>query len=97
MANLNLTLKVWRQENAQAQGRIETYKAKNIPDEASFLEMLDIVNEELVHEGKEPIVFDHDCRRLYSAVIQPRGWHIKTETIRLSNFGSSKSHKMASL
>ena len=62
MANLNLTLKVWRQENAQAQGRIETYKAKNIPDEASFLEMLDIVNEELVHEGKEPIVFDHDCR-----------------------------------
>ena len=62
MANLNLTLKVWRQENAQAQGRIETYKAKNIPDEASFLEMLDIVNEELVHEGKEPIHFDHDCR-----------------------------------
>ena len=62
MATLNLTLKVWRQENAQAQGRIETYQAKNIPDDASFLEMLDIVNEGLVHEGKEPIHFDHDCR-----------------------------------
>ena len=62
MANLNLTLKVWRQENPEARGRIETYKATNIPDEASFLEMLDIVNEGLVHEGKEPIHFDHDCR-----------------------------------
>lgn len=59
---LNLTLKVWRQENAQAQGRIETYAAKDIPVDASFLEMLDIVNEGIVAEGKEPIAFDHDCR-----------------------------------
>lgn len=59
---LNLTLKVWRQESAQAQGRIETYAAKNIPADASFLEMLDIVNEGIVSEGKEPIAFDHDCR-----------------------------------
>ncbi len=62
MAKLNLTLKVWRQESPQAKGRIETYKATDIPEEASFLEMLDIVNEELVHAGKEPIHFDHDCR-----------------------------------
>jgi succinate dehydrogenase / fumarate reductase iron-sulfur subunit len=59
---LNLTLKVWRQLNADAKGRIETYPAKDIPEEASFLEMLDIVNEELVRGGKEPIHFDHDCR-----------------------------------
>ncbi len=59
---LNLTLKVWRQESAQAQGRIETYAAKDIPADASFLEMLDIVNEGLVSEGKDPIAFDHDCR-----------------------------------
>ncbi|HEY8962042.1 MAG TPA: 2Fe-2S iron-sulfur cluster-binding protein, partial [Luteolibacter sp.] len=59
---LNLTLKVWRQQNADAKGRIETYPAKDIPEEASFLEMLDIVNEELIRDGKEPIHFDHDCR-----------------------------------
>ena len=59
---LNLTLKVWRQENRDAKGRIETYAAKDIPVDASFLEMLDIVNEGLVKEGKEPIHFDHDCR-----------------------------------
>ena len=59
---LNLTLKVWRQENREAKGRIETYAAKDIPVDASFLEMLDIVNEGLVKEGKEPIHFDHDCR-----------------------------------
>ncbi|MFD0894374.1 succinate dehydrogenase/fumarate reductase iron-sulfur subunit [Luteolibacter ambystomatis] len=59
---LNLTLKVWRQKNADATGKIETYAAKDIPEEASFLEMLDIVNEELVNSGDEPIHFDHDCR-----------------------------------
>ena len=49
---LNLTLKVWRQENRETKGRIETYAAKDIPVDASFLEMLDIVNEGLVKEGK---------------------------------------------
>ena len=62
MANLNLTLKVWRQANPNAAGSIETYAAKDIPDHASFLEMLDIVNEQLIHDGQEPIHFDHDCR-----------------------------------
>ena len=51
---LNLTLKVWRQKNADSAGKIETYAAKDIPEEASFLEMLDIVNEELVNTGDEP-------------------------------------------
>jgi Succinate dehydrogenase/fumarate reductase, Fe-S protein subunit len=59
---LNLTLKVWRQADAKSQGRFETYKVSDISTESSFLEMLDIVNNNLIHEGKEPIAFDHDCR-----------------------------------
>ncbi|MEI7955608.1 MAG: succinate dehydrogenase/fumarate reductase iron-sulfur subunit [Verrucomicrobiota bacterium] len=59
---MNLTLKVWRQPSPKAQGRIVTYDAKNIPAEASFLEMLDIVNEGLIEKGDETIHFDHDCR-----------------------------------
>jgi succinate dehydrogenase / fumarate reductase iron-sulfur subunit len=57
-----LTLIVWRQAGPDKPGRFETYIAKNITDHHSFLEMLDVVNEELIKEGKEPIVFDHDCR-----------------------------------
>jgi succinate dehydrogenase / fumarate reductase iron-sulfur subunit len=60
--NMNLTLKVWRQKNKDDQGRFETLQAKNISSEMSFLEMFDVVNEELINEGKEPIAFDHDCR-----------------------------------
>lgn len=59
---MNLTLKVWRQPGPQARGKIETYAAENIPREASFLEMLDIVNERIIENGGEPIHFDHDCR-----------------------------------
>ena len=59
---MNLTLKVWRQENAETNGWIESYPAKNIPESASFLEMLDIVNEEIINEDGDPIAFDHDCR-----------------------------------
>ncbi len=59
---LNLTLKVWRQADAKSKGRFETYKVNDISTESSFLEMLDIVNNNLIHEGKEPIAFDHDCR-----------------------------------
>ncbi|MAS92564.1 MAG: succinate dehydrogenase [Verrucomicrobiales bacterium] len=59
---MNLTLKVWRQKSENDTGRIETYDAKDIPEEASFLEMLDIVNEKIVGEGGDPIHFDHDCR-----------------------------------
>jgi len=60
--NMNLTLKVWRQKNSQSGGRFETYQVKNISSEMSFLEMFDVLNEELIREGKEPIAFDHDCR-----------------------------------
>ncbi len=59
---MNFTLHVWRQKNAQDKGRMVTYEAKNISSNASFLEMLDVVNEELIKKNEEPIVFDHDCR-----------------------------------
>jgi succinate dehydrogenase / fumarate reductase iron-sulfur subunit len=58
---LNLTLQVWRQKTA-SDGHFETYQAKKISTEQSFLEMLDLVNEDLIGQGKEPIAFDHDCR-----------------------------------
>jgi len=59
---MNLTLKVWKQKNSSERGRFETYTVKNISSEMSFLEMFDVLNEELIHEGKDPIAFDHDCR-----------------------------------
>ncbi|MFM8868223.1 MAG: 2Fe-2S iron-sulfur cluster-binding protein, partial [Ilumatobacteraceae bacterium] len=58
----NLTLKVWRQNGPQDSGRFETHVIDQISDEASFLEMLDVLNEKLVTEGKDAVVFDHDCR-----------------------------------
>ncbi|TSA35474.1 MAG: succinate dehydrogenase/fumarate reductase iron-sulfur subunit [Porphyromonadaceae bacterium] len=59
---MDLTLKVWRQENRKAKGRFETYSLKNISPDSSFLEMLDVLNEQLVNGNNEPVVFDHDCR-----------------------------------
>jgi len=60
--NMNLTLKVWRQKNAGDRGRFETYAAKRVSPDMSFLEMLDVVNEDLIKAGNDPIAFDHDCR-----------------------------------
>lgn len=59
---MNLTLKVWRQQNSQDKGRFVTYQAHDISSDMSFLEMLDVVNEELVKKSEDPIYFDHDCR-----------------------------------
>ncbi len=59
---INLTLKVWRENRARSKGGFEVYTAKDISTDMSFLEMLDLVNEDLVLSGKEPIAFDHDCR-----------------------------------
>jgi succinate dehydrogenase / fumarate reductase, iron-sulfur subunit len=58
----NYTLKIWRQPNAQSKGALKTYEVKNISSGSSFLEMLDILNEELSERGEDPIHFDHDCR-----------------------------------
>lgn len=60
--HLNLTLKVWRQKGPDAAGSFVNYEAKQVSEDASFLEMLDSVNEEIVAKGDEPIAFDHDCR-----------------------------------
>lgn len=87
--NMNLTLKVWRQKNAQDKGHFETYQVKDISSEMSFLEMFDVLNERLIDEGKEPIVFDHDCREGICGACsmyidgEPHGpWH-KTTTCQL--------------
>jgi succinate dehydrogenase / fumarate reductase iron-sulfur subunit len=60
--NIDITLKVWRQKGAKEKGAFETYQLKGISQSSSFLEMLDVLNEQLVNEGKEPVFFDHDCR-----------------------------------
>lgn len=59
---MDLKIKVWRQANAKTKGGFETHEVKNISADSSFLEMLDIMNNDLIHQGKEPIAFDHDCR-----------------------------------
>jgi succinate dehydrogenase / fumarate reductase iron-sulfur subunit len=59
---VNVTLKVWRQKSGRDEGRLVTYEARNIIPEMSFLEMLDVVNEELILRGEEPIAFESDCR-----------------------------------
>ena len=82
---MNLTLKVWKQKNANTRGSFETYQVKDISSEMSFLEMFDVLNEQLIHEGKDPIAFDHDCREgicgMCSMYIngRPHGpWHATT-------------------
>lgn len=60
--SMNLTLRVWRQPGPEAPGQLVSYQARNISPDMSFLEMLDVVNEELVGQGQSPIAFDHDCR-----------------------------------
>jgi len=59
---MNLTLKVWRQKNKDSEGNFESYSLEKISPDMSFLEMFDVLNEQLVHDNKEPIAFDHDCR-----------------------------------
>ena len=62
MKNINIKVKVWRQKDAKSAGNFETYAVNNVSTEASFLEMMDILNEQLMKEQKDPVAFDHDCR-----------------------------------
>ncbi len=62
MSDLDLTLHIWRQKNARTKGAFVTYKVTKVSTHASFLEMLDILNEQLDAKGEEPVAFDHDCR-----------------------------------
>ena len=86
---MNLTLHVWRQKGPNEPGKLEQYEAKNVSPDQSFLEMLDDVNEELIKTGKEPIVFDHDCREgicgMCSQVINgiPHGGQERTTVCQL--------------
>ncbi|MDE0791729.1 MAG: succinate dehydrogenase/fumarate reductase iron-sulfur subunit [Flavobacteriales bacterium] len=59
---MNFTINVWRQSGPEAKGRIETYPVSEISDHMSFLEMIDVLNEQLINQDIEPVVFDHDCR-----------------------------------
>lgn len=59
---LNLTLKIWRQPNAETSGEFHTYKLSDVSTHMSFLEMLDVLNEQLINNDEEPVAFDHDCR-----------------------------------
>lgn len=59
---MNLTLKIWRQANANANGKMETYPIENVSPDMSFLEMMDVLNEQLIGKGIDPVAFDHDCR-----------------------------------
>lgn len=59
---MNLTLKIWRQSDANSEGKLVDYKISGIEGDMSFLEMLDVLNEDLINKGEEPVVFDHDCR-----------------------------------
>ena len=59
---MKLTLKIWRQQNATAKGQMVTYPIDGVEEDMSFLEMLDVLNEELINKGDDPVVFDHDCR-----------------------------------
>ena len=59
---MDLLLKIWRQKNRQDKGGLEDYKVTGISKDSSFLEMLDVLNENSAQEGKEPVAFDHDCR-----------------------------------
>ena len=62
MTDLKLTLNIWRQKSSDASGKFESYEVDNLNTHMSFLEMLDVLNEKLVAEDKEPVAFDHDCR-----------------------------------
>jgi succinate dehydrogenase / fumarate reductase iron-sulfur subunit len=86
---MNLTLKVWRQKDSGAPGKFETYQARDVIPDMSFLEMLDVVNEEILAKGQDPIAFDSDCREgicgMCSLVINgvPHGGHRGTATCQL--------------
>jgi len=82
---MNLTLKIWRQKNAQSDGKFVSYQVEDISSEMSFLEMMDVLNEKLIREGQEPVTFDHDCREGICGTCsmyingRPHGpWHANT-------------------
>ncbi len=86
---MKVTLRIWRQKNAQAAGELVTYEVDNVVPEMSFVEMLDVLNQDLIAKGEEPVAFDHDCREgicgMCSLVINgiPHGPEAATTTCQL--------------
>lgn len=86
---MNLTLKIWRQKNSNSKGKFETYQVKEINPEMSFLEMIDVLNEDLIKKGVDPVAFDNDCREgicgMCSMYIngRPHGPQYRTATCQL--------------
>ena len=84
MSEINLTLKIWRQKGPDADGKLETYESGPISTDMSFLEMLDVLNEQLTLKGEEPVAFDHDCREgicgMCGAVVNGHAHGPETET-----------------
>jgi succinate dehydrogenase / fumarate reductase iron-sulfur subunit len=89
MSSLDLTLHIWRQKDSKTPGKFVTYQVKGVSTHASFLEMLDILNEQLIERGEEPVAFDHDCREgicgMCSLMIngRPHGGQRATTTCQL--------------
>ena len=60
--NMTLNLKIWRQKGAKTEGKLVDYRVEHVSPDMSFLEMIDVLNEQLVRKGEDPIAFEHDCR-----------------------------------
>ncbi|MDH5380628.1 MAG: succinate dehydrogenase/fumarate reductase iron-sulfur subunit [Cyclobacteriaceae bacterium] len=96
---MNLTLKIWRQKNAQEKGKMVPYEVSEVSPDMSFLEMIDVLNEQLVKDGDEPVHFDHDCREgicgMCSMVIngRPHGpkQHITTCQLHMRSFSDGET------
>ena len=87
--NISLTLHIWRQPNSKAKGKFETHQMKDLSTDMSVLEMLDVLNDQLIAEGKDPVAFEHDCREGICGTCgfvingQPHGPDIETTTCQL--------------
>ena len=81
--NISFTIRYWKQNGPQDAGHFDTHEMKNVPDDTSFLEMLDMLNEELIEAGDEPFVFDHDCREGICGMCSPHGPHSGGTTCQL--------------
>ena len=66
---MKLILKVWRQDGADDEGRFEIHQLDGVSEDSSFLEMMDQLNEQLLEEGNEPVLFDHDCREGFAELV----------------------------
>ena len=85
---MDVTLKIWRQAGPEAKGEMKTYPISGVEEDMSFLEMLDYLNEQLIDQGIEPVVFDHDCREgicgMCSMVINGRAHGLFGDVLRNS-------------